>query len=336
MGGTVNLRELAARLSLSESTVSKALNDRPDVSSAVKEQVREAARALGYVPNKAARRLALGRSGTLGVFLMNRFGRPAGEYFGFNFLGGLMKEAQERGYDLLVFQESAELDGCGYLEYARRRGVEGAILVGLWPNDPGLRLDPADDLPWISIDTPIPLVPGSLVSTDNRQGMRTMLEAVYAAGHRRIGYIGIHGGGYVGTERRAGFEAFCAERGMLSPALVRDTKLSLSAGYEAAKELLSGAPDSAESRITALVCATDLQALGALSAARELGIRVPGDLAVTGFDDLPAAALASPGLTTMRQDTDGIARAAIRSLLGEERASEAVLVQAELVRRESL
>jgi DNA-binding LacI/PurR family transcriptional regulator len=361
MSGTVNLRELAARLSLSESTVSKALNDRPDISQAVKDQVRAAARALGYVPNKAARRLALGRSGMLGVFLLNRFGRPAGEYFGFNFLGGLMKEAQERGFDLLVFQESAELESCGYLEYARRRGVEGTILVGLWPNDPKLRLDPFDDLPWISIDTPIPGSSGNLVSTDNRRGIATMLDAVYCRGHRRIGYIGIHGGGYVGIERRAGFESFCAERGILSPDHVRDTALTMQAGYEAAMELLSGTahppvgrgmPPASRNgaqysgRPTALVCATDLQALGALRAARELGLSVPDDLAVTGFDNLPAAALSSPGLTTMQQDTDGIGRAAIRSLVagtslggtdgpGATR-TEPTLVSATLVLRESL
>jgi LacI family transcriptional regulator len=338
----VNLRELARNLGLSESTVSKALNDRPDVSGEVKARVLEAARELGYVADRTARRLALGRSGMLGVFLVNRFGRQAGEYFGFNFLGGIMKEAQERGYDLLVFQESEELEEVGYFEYARRRGVEGAILIGLWPDDPRLWLDMADAIPWVSIDTPVPGAPGRLVATDNWQGVRTMLDEVYRRGHRRVGYIGIHGGGYVGTERRASFEAFCAGREIFSPELCVDTALNVESGRAAARSLLSR-----DDRPSAIVCASDLQALGALRATRELGLAVPGDVAITGFDNLPAAALSAPALTTMRQDTDGIGRAAIRSLFAlRDRAKDSpaenpgvaqpVLVPASLVLRETL
>ncbi len=95
----VTIRALARKLSLSESTVSKALNNRFDVSSDVREKACALARELGYAPNAAARKLALGENHSIGVFLLNRFNRPAGEYFGFNFLGGLMKEAHARGAD---------------------------------------------------------------------------------------------------------------------------------------------------------------------------------------------------------------------------------------------
>lgn len=310
MSGPVTLRDLSRSLGLSESTVSKALNGRTDVSQEVRSKVLEAAHSLGYVPNRTARGLALGTSGMLGVFLLNRFGRGAGEYFGFNFLGGIMKETQERGYDVLVFQESEELSRCGYLEYARRRGVEGVILIGLWPDDPLARFDPGDPLPWVSVDAPVAGMPDRLVTTDNRGGIEKIVEAVHARGHRRIGYVGIHGGGYVGTERRAGFESIAGRLGVFDSRLAVDTAVNMEAGSEATRKLLS-LPD----RPSAIVCATDLQAIGVLRTAREIGLRVPEDLAVTGFDNISSSALTYPALTTVKQDTDGIAKAAIGVLL---------------------
>ncbi len=331
MPGQVSLKEVARIVALSESTVSKALNDRSDVSASVKQRVREAAQQLGYAPNPAARSLAMGKSAAIGVFLLNRFNRPAGEYFGFNFLGGLMKEAQNRGCDLMIFQESEEIDRIGYLEYARKRGVAGAVLIGLWPNDKQLDQLAADPWPWVSIDTPINGACRGVVSTDNRQAMNCALQAVYDKGHRSIGYIGIHGGGYVGLERRSAFINFCAERNLDNSALEIDTALNVASGYEAALKLLSG-----KRRPQALVCASDLQALGALQAARDLGIKVPEDLAVTGFDNIPAAGLTSPALTTVAQDADAIGRAAIASVLSDVPDGAITLVPAQLVIRDSL
>ena len=338
MADRISLKQLARELGLSESTVSKALNGRRDVSAEVRERVRELADALGYTPDPAARGLATGKRGAIGVYLLNRFGRPAGEYFGFNFLGGLMKEAQMRGNDLMVFQESDEAARDGYLHYARKRGVDGVVFVGMWPNDP-LCAGLSDDVfPWVSIDTPIPGAARGFVSTDNRRGIRDMLEEICARGCRRIGYIGIHGGGYVGTERRAAFEDFCVERGLIDKTLMIDTALNMRAGYNAAMELLGGGKTGAVSgreRLEAIVCASDLQALGCLRAARDLGLSVPDDLGVAGFDDIPAASLSSPALTTAAQHADAIGRQAIASLLGEPNP-EPVLIPARIVLRESL
>lgn len=330
MPAQISLKELARILGLSESTVSKALNDRPDVSVAVKQRVQEAAQQLGYTPNPAARTLALGKSAVIGVFLLNRFNRPAGEYFGFNFLGGLMKEAQNRSCDLMIFQESEEAERIGYLEYARQRGTAAAILIGLWPNDTQLEYLAQDPWPWVSIDTPIPGSARGFISTDTRQAMDCALQAVYNRGHRKIGYIGIHGGGYVGTGRRSAYTEFCRERN-LDSSLAIDTALNVAAGYTAALSLLSGTH-----RPEALVCASDLQALGALQAARELGLNIPRDLSVTGFDNIPAAALSSPALTTVAQDSDAIGKAAIESVLSDESDSAPQLIPARLVIRESL
>lgn len=331
MPGQISLKELARILALSESTVSKALNDRPDVSVSVKQRVQEAAQQLGYAPNPAARTLAMGKSAVIGVFLLNRFNRPAGEYFGFNFLGGLMKEAQNRGCDLMIFQESEEANRIGYLEYARQRGTAAAILIGLWPDDVQLQELAQDRWPWIAIDTPIPGSARGFISTDNRQAMNCALQAVYDKGHRKIGFIGIHGGGYVGTERHAAFTEFCRERNLDSSSPAVDTALNVASGYTAAHQLLTGTP-----RPEALVCASDLQALGAMQAARELGLSIPNDLSVTGFDNIPASALSSPALTTVAQDSDAIGKAAIESVLSDVPDSTPQLIPARLLIRESL
>ncbi len=330
MAERISLKELARKLGLSESTVSKALNGRHDVSAEVRERVRSVAADLGYAPDPAARGLATGKRCAIGVYLLNRFDRPAGEYFGFNFLGGLMKEAQLRGNDIMVFQESDEALRDGYLAYARKRGVDGVVFVGMWPNDRLCAGLADDEFPWVAIDTPVSGARRGFVSTDNRQGIAAVLEELYERGYRRPGYIGIHGGGYVGTERRAAFEDFCRDRGMLDSALVADTSLNLRSGYEAAAALLGSS-----SKPDAIVCASDLQALGCLRAARDLGIRVPEELGVTGFDDIPAASLASPALTTAAQDADAVGRRAIASLLGPEDPAPS-LIPARLVLRDTL
>lgn len=328
----LKLQDLARHLGLSPSTVSKALNGRTDVSLAVRQRVTEAAQALGYEPHPGARSLALGRSATLGVFLLNRFGRPPGEYFGFQFLGGLMAEAQRRGLDLLLFSEPPPGESEDYLAQARRRTLEGLIFIGLCETDPQLERLAQTELPLVSLDTPIPGSRRGFLATDNAGGLQRMLEHHWGQGRRRLAYLGLRGRGYVARQRLAGVRAFWAARAGTPGASLAETEAPLDAagGYEGARRLLAARP-----RPEALVCATDLQALGALRAADEAGLRVPQDLALSGFDDLPLAAQLRPRLTTIAQDVETLGSLAVASVLNPQSSSEPILVAPRLIVRES-
>jgi DNA-binding LacI/PurR family transcriptional regulator len=230
----------------------------------------------------------------------------------------------------LVFSESPELEDIGYLEYARRKGVAGAIFFGLLSSDPQFAGLAASAFPWVSIDCPVPGARRGFVGTDNAQAMTLLLESAWNEGHRDFGYLAMRGGGWVATTRRRAFEDFLATKGQDHASRVSECRLSADAGEAAALDMLDRAD-----RPRFLCCATDLHALGALRAARVLGLRIPEDLAVSGFDDIAAAAHAHPPLSTVAQDVDGIGRAAIGALFDEQPNPASILLPAHLVRRNS-
>lgn len=331
MAETITISTLARVLGLAESTVSKALNDRGDVSAEVKLRVRACAEELGYRPNLQAQRLARKSSDTLGVFLLNRFARPVHEYFGYSFLGGIMDEAEVQGKDVLILNgppgpEGSVLASC--LELARAKGVEGVILIGLGLAEGQKALPENFPLPVISIDTPLVSPGTSMVSTDNAKGIEALTKQLLASGSRRPAYLGLRGNGYVAQERRRGHLQALLEHAM-EPVLF-ECPLDREAARLAALEILSlpSVPD-------ALVCGSDLQALGVLEAARERGIRVPQDLQVTGFDNIPLAGLADPPLTTWAQDPVAMGREAVRLCYGGPLPPKPVLCPGKAVQRSS-
>ncbi len=326
----MTISDLARHLGMAESTISKALNNRSDVSEAVKALVSSTAAELGYTPNPAARKLALQSSGTLGIFLLNRFDRPVDSYFGYQFLGGIMKESQIQGLDVLLFSECLELKNAGYLSYCRRKGVEGAIFVGLSPQDSQISALSTGEFPLISIDTPIPGSHRGFITSDNRGGIESLVTHQWNQGAKNLGYLGIRGEGYVAVSRRESFIATAQKLGCYEDKFVLESVLSLEGGREAALMLLSRS-----SKPEALVCATDLQALGALEAAKELGIRVPQDLKISGFDNIQASAFSHPPLTTYAQDTLAMGSLAVKALRGPIPDSQPHFVPGSLIVRHS-
>lgn len=330
MGKKITISDLSRHLSLSESTVSKALNGRPDVSLQVRERVVQTAAQLGYAPNPQARKLALRDSGTIGVFLLNRFDRPVNTYFGYQFLSGILKEAQEREKDVMIFSECPQLQTRGYLDYSRIKGVEGAIFIGLWHEDPQISDLVSHSFPTVSLDTPIPGHPRGFITSDNEGGIRQLTRHVVESGRTNLGFIGIRGEGYVSITRRKAFADVLMEAGIPQQGRILEAPLTLEGGRSAAEKLLNSSTPP-----QALVCASDIQAYGALEAARKLGIRVPEDLAVTGFDDLQASSFTHPPLTTYAQDTQAMGRLAVEQLFTPPGRSGPWIVPGKLVIRSS-
>ena len=292
-----NLKMLAEHLSLTQGTVSRALNEYPDISKSTRKRVREAANAMGYAPNPTARRLATGVAEVVAYVLPERHSGMS-ESFIAPLLQGIGESLSERGWDLLVTQARNTEDEIAALRrLTTSRQISGVVLSRPHKKDPRIdflrttnfpfvvhgRSDDCDDYAWYDVD--------------NKAAFTDAVERLIKLRHRRIGLIGgpLH---FSFAQMRAeGYADALAQHGIaFDPALVKTAALSEEAGESAAGELLDRKHPP-----TALLCTTDTQALGALTALRRRDL-IPGeDVSLIGYDGLAIGRHTNPPLTTMAQ-----------------------------------
>jgi len=297
------IRDVAARAGVSSATVSYVLNGKSGVGAPTAERVRAAAAALGYRPNAAARSLTTRRTGLVGVVLGNGCGHPGltTTFFG-QVLESISRRLPEQGYEALLVGP-ADLDVPGR--------VDGAILVGVGGDDPIVRGLADAEVPCVGVDFETDVLPCGYVSSDNAEGVRLVLRHLHARGHRRIATIAGSLETLAGVERLAAFRREADALGLDVPAeYVRVGDFSSASGYREAQALVA-----LPVRPTAIVAASDLMALAAFQAVRDTGLEPGRDLAVVGFDDLEAAGLSHPRLTTVRQDRDALGAEAAGSVV---------------------
>jgi LacI family transcriptional regulator len=297
------IRDVAASAGVSAATVSYVLNGKGGVGAETAERVRAAAAELGYRPNAAARTLTTRRTGLVGIVLGNGCGH-AGltlTFFG-RVLEAISRSLPEQGYEALLV-DPADAD------VADR--VDGAILVGVVDGDPILRELAKAGVPCVGIDFESDALECGYVGSDNVEGVRLALRHLHALGHRRIATIAGSLGTLTGVERLDAFRQEAAALGLDVPdELVRVGDYSAASGYREAQVLMT-----LEEPPSAIVAASDLMALAALQAVRDSGVEPGSDVAVIGFDDLEAASLSHPRLTTIRQDREGLGVAAAAVLV---------------------
>lgn len=334
--GHVTLSQVAQAAGVSAQSVSNALNNPDRLAPATLERILATVAELGYEPNLSARALR-NRSSHLIAFKVRPSRPDKASLLMDEFLYALNRSAVEAGYHLILCH--AEGEGSAeeikaYRDLLKKTPVDAFVLAETHRNDDrvaalrswgvpfatfGRSWDGDDSLAWVDVD--------------GRAGTRAATEHVAAQGHRRIGHIGWLAESEIGQERRAGWLEACAERGLETDlqAAVADT---LEDGRQMAHRMLD-APQPA----TALVCASDTLALGVLRALHERGLRPGVEVAVTGFDDSPTAALVSPGLTTLRQPIDVVGRQLIQAvenlIAGDPREPQHVLLQPDLIVRGS-
>lgn len=288
------IRDVAALAGVSSATVSYVLNGKGGVGAATAERVRTAVAELDYRPNAAARSLTTRKTGLVGVVLGNGCGHPGLTltFFG-QVLEAISRRLPEQGYEALLVGPT-DLDVPGR--------VDGAILVGVSEDDPIVRELAAEEVPCVGVDFETAAMHCGYVGSDNDAGVRLVLCHLCALGHRRIAHIAGSLETLAGTERLAAFRREAETLGLEVPAeYVRLGDFSSESGYREAQALVA-LPDPP----TAIVAASDLMALAAFQAVRDLGIEPGQDVAVVGFDDLEAAGLSYPRLTTVRQDRDAL------------------------------
>ncbi len=291
MGATI--ADVARRAGVGRGTVSRVLNNRPNVDPQTRSRVLAAIAELDYVPSETARRLSLGRTRTIGVVVPYMTRPSAVER-----LRGIESALAHAGYDMIVFNvETAERRDTIIGSVARRERVDGLILVSLTPHGPEIGRLRTAGLPTILLDGHHRSLPRVVV--DDVAGGRLATEHLLSLGHVRLGFVGDAGQtAFRFTSSRlrlTGMRQAMAASGLPLPAsLVAVGEHSRGAARHLAGRLLSQSLPP-----TAIVAASDTQAIGVLEAARDLGIKVPGGLSVIGYDDIELADYI--GLTTIRQ-----------------------------------
>jgi LacI family transcriptional regulator len=309
------IQELAERTGVSVATVSRALNGSPEVSDSTRERILALARELDYTPSAAARTLQSRRSHVAGVLLETGAGHPDLMHpFFQQVLVGLKHGAGALGYDLLLFATDEPGNGFGgthsYLRRAGHHGVDGVVVMGYDPNDAEMRKLVASGLPCITIDADPGEAHCGYVMSDNRAGAAQAVRHLHELGHERIATIAGLQWSWPGAERLEGYRDEMRRLGVeVRDEYVVEGDFYDESGYRATRRLLE-----LNEPPTAVCAASDLMAAGALRAASELGVGVPGDLAIVGFDDIAIAGLIQPSLTTVRQEMHAIGETAAEAL----------------------
>jgi LacI family transcriptional regulator len=314
--------------------VSFVLNRR--VGASIPEETRRrvlaAAEELGYHPHGAARALAGGASHTIGLVLRQSAEQVAADALLAETLWGIGSEAHQGGYRVLV--EPLEPDDGHYSELVRSQHVDGLIVSGPRTDDRELLDLVSDGFP-IMLQGSLPSLDVPGVDVDNRAASRLAVEHLIGLGHQRIGCITNAPLAYTASaDRLAGYRDALEAAGIETPPeFVVEGAFDAGSGHMAAAMLLEQAPD-----VTALFVASDVVAFGALRAIREAGRKVPADISVVGFDDIPLASHFDPPLTTVRIPARALGAAAGRALLERlagRAAGQRLLLPTEFVVRES-
>jgi LacI family transcriptional regulator len=333
---SVSIREVAAHAGVSVGTVSNVLN-RPDiVAASTRRRVLAAIDALGFVRNESARQLRAGRSRMIGLIVLD----VANPFFT-DVARGVEDEASESGLAVIMCNSDEQLAReSSYLDLLEQQRVQGILITPVSDDDSGLAQLQARGTPVILVDRRSPSGNQCSVAVDDVLGGDLAVSHLMAAGHERIAFAGGPVTLQQVADRREGALRALSRAGASAAELMLiDTPaLNVAAGKAAGSAIAQSRPAD---RPTAVFCANDLVAFGLLQEMTQIGIRVPEDIAIVGYDDIDFAAAAAVPLSSVRQPRQQIGRTAAQLLLEEayesqEHKHRQVIFQPELeIRRSS-
>ena len=306
--GKVTIKDVAKIANVSYATVSRALSGSPEIGEATRERILKLCDEMHYIPNSVARSMVKKCTNIMGVIAAS-INNP----FMSELIEALEISAREKGFSLMVCNSSYDLE----LEKRQfslllGRRVDGIVVIPAGS-------ETADNLAKFPTDIPVVYVSenlqdgkGNYVAIDNATGAKLGVEYLHSLGHRNILYLGRRSGSRTHSLRANGVKNACKKFGMNVEFKdnVSMQKSSMEAGHQLAMEYFSGTFDC-----TAIFCATDALALGAMQAADEKGLRIPDDISILGFDNISFTALPRIGISTVEQPKIEMAQAAIGILI---------------------
>lgn len=320
--------DIAKKLGVSKGTVSKALSGAPDVSETIRKSVLETAVELGY-----SRPFRNGAGPRLVIFLENMaYEKP--DDFGFDLITGFRKMAQPAGFQVEVQPLTHALEKeWHYDEYMLFHEYRGALFLGLALNDPWMQEFKSCRTPTVLYDNRVKGNPNvTSVGIDNNEGMELAVARLKQLGHRRIGYLSTALGAYIYQTRYMAFFHALRQNGL------EDHHSLAGNSYYSAECLEKHLPRLLDKGCTAIICSHDVLAHTVMIHCRERGIRIPEDLSIVGFDDIPLCRYTQPPLSSIRQNREELGRSAFYALSSQlnQIPISTLYLHAELIQRESL
>ncbi|MDF2544038.1 MAG: hypothetical protein K0S47_3756 [Herbinix sp.] len=305
----VSIKDISTRCQVSVATVSKALNNHSDISEATKDYVRKVAKEMGYYPNSFARALKTNRTFNLGVlFVDDSQSGLTHEYFA-NVLDSFKVEAESYGYDITFISKHMGRKNMSYYEHSRYRGVDGVVIACIDFNDRDVIDLIHGDLPVVTIDHIFDN--RTAIISDNVKGIHDLVHYIYSCGHRKIAYI--HGADSSVTQNRVGsFYKTLGELGIEIPDCYVKSGFYHDPDSTArlTRELLE-----LKDKPTCIIFPDDFSCIGGINAIKELGLRIPEDISVVGYDGILLSQVLDPKLTTYKQDTKSLGKSAAQKLI---------------------
>jgi len=329
--GDVTIVDVAREAGVSYATVSRVINNKGYINPETREKVLRAVTKLGYVVNQQARSLAGGRSQVVGLLV-----RDLGTSYIGEIIHGIDEELANASYDLMLYTTHRRKTRESTYVATLTQGLADGLLLVL-PREPGAYIETLRrrGFPYVLIDHQGIDEAGPSVGATNRQGGYDATRYLIELGHRRIGFITGSLDLGCSIDRMAGYHAALTEFGLpVDPALIREGDFMQPAGYTGARDLLA-----LQQRPTAIFASNDVSAFGVMEAVRDCGLRIPEDISIVSFDDIPQASHVNPPLTTVRQPLEQMGRVATRMLLetiaDRQRPAARVELPTELVIRAS-
>ena len=333
---SVTLKDIARKVGYSVTTVSRALNDYDDVSQETKQLIKRVAQEMGYHPNVIAQSLQRRRTNTVG-FIVPATDRYLSDPYFLELLAGIGDGAASCDFDLLVStcKPMDTKERVVYERIVKGHRVDGIVVARTRCDDERIAYLVSEGFPLVAFGRTASDLDFPYLDVDGEKGVCEAVKYLTNLGHRRIGFISPSLYLMFAEHRLAGYERALQDSGLeFDPALVIEGNLTQARGHQRMEQLLD-----LEEPPTAVVTGNDLMAFGAMEAAQERGLVVGRDVAVIGFDDVPLAAYFHPTLTTIRQPIYDIGKMLSQTLIeivqGEELAERQIILQPELVIRES-
>lgn len=330
----VTIYDIAKKTGYSVTTVSKAFNNYTDISSKTKQDILNAAKEMGYLPNANARTLTTRKSWTVGVLFAEVLNMGMRHPFFNAIIQSFKTEIEARGYDLLFITKDIGGKQLSYLDHCRMRGVDGVIIVCVDYQQKEVQELLNSDIPCVMIDLE-KHEKALTVCSDNIMGSYKAVEYLYSIGHRRIAHIAGKEHTYPGDKRVEGYKIALNKLGIAKrdDYIIDGGYFTFEGGYKSMQKLIS-----LDKPPTAVFVAGDMMAMGAIMAIKDAKLSVPKDISVIGFDDIDFARYNSPALTTIKQDKNLMGKVAADLLTDHILGAidkTSVMLPVELIIRES-
>lgn len=293
----VGIRDLAKEAGVSITTVSKALNGYSDVNPETKRKIQEIAQKLNYMPDANARSLGGKAQKTL-AFLVSGLVEKDESGFVFGLISGMYQASLEHDFDFIILTtNAAKQSELSYIQLCRQKNIDGVLISGLNTNEPYYRELMSSEIPCVVVEGEYKSQNVCGLSIDNAKASYDVVHYLVGLGHKKIAMMNGKKTATVAKRRLKGYMQAMEEAGLeMDETWIEDGAFEEDTAYEATFRLLENCHG-----MTAVFCASDLMAIGVIRALNSKGIRVPQDVSVVGFDDIPAAKYIHGGLTTVSQ-----------------------------------